>query len=58
MTKHLNLLLLIGMVFLGCEDELEKTCTDVMALTKSFQRTYDTNDSCEIIGEPWMKEIY
>lgn len=58
MTKYLPVFLLIGTVFLGCEDELEKTCTDVMAVTKSFQRTYETNDSCEIIGEPWMKEIY
>ena len=52
------LLSVLFLIYWGCEDKVEKTCTDVMALKKSYQKTYNTNDSCEIIGEPWMKEIY
>ena len=53
MKKLHPLLPVLFLIYWGCGDKVEKTCTDVMALKKSFMKTYDTNDSCEIIGEPW-----
>ena len=57
MTKHLTLLLFIGIYLTNCEDQAENNCTDVMALVKGYSRDYNTNDSCQIIEKPFMKEI-